>query len=417
MDKLMKNKLKVKCKDTREWSFLFLGSALGAGILFLPLQAGKVSIYSTLLTIVVALIGTYIGQKLMIRMIVTTTECTSYDHAIGYHLGKYPGILLSCIFLIFLFSIMVLLGTGINNNFADMLRYYNVINITALQKNPVYTLVLLACLAMPLIIGEKFLLSMLEKVVSFKIIILTILVFMFIPLWKSENIQHYTYFSFGDFGMGLVTLMPVLIFGATFFPSIGSMGRYFRTEYSDLNTEELYKVTNKTNIYAMILLFLVLVVFITSALFALSPGSLLYAGTHNLSALAVIGRGAPTGFFADYCVFAGYLITVLAILTSYYAVIIGLIDGIISRVPYADKINRKIIIVLIHFLLWVWIVKNINILVFIERIVSPLIVLYVFFIPFFAAYFSKKMGKHKHFVSITCFLIGLFLMIASFVAQ
>ncbi|HJO94770.1 MAG TPA: hypothetical protein QF753_15335 [Victivallales bacterium] len=412
----MENKHKIKSKDTREWSFLFLGSAIGAGILFIPLQAGKVSIYSTLLTIIIALIGTYIGQKLMIKMIATTKNCSSYDDAIEYHLGKYGGVILSSIFLIFLFTIIVLLGTGVNDNLAAMLHYYKITGI-GLQNNSIYTLILLACLSIPLIVGEKFLLSMIEKVVSFKIIILAILVFMFIPLWKSDNIHYYTYFSFEDIGMGLITLMPVLIFGATFFPSIGSMGRYFRTEYNNLNSDELYKVTNKTNIYAMLMLSVVLIAFITSSLFALNPSSLTYAGNHNLSALAVIGMTSSTGFFADFCIFAGYLITVLAILTSYYAVIIGLIDGIASRVPYADRINRKTIIILIHILLWVWIVRNINILIFIERIISPLIVIYVFFIPFIAAYWSKKMGKHKHFVSITCLIIGIFLMIASFIAQ
>jgi serine transporter len=412
----MNNKLKVKSKDTREWSFLFLGSAIGAGILFIPLQAGKVSIYSTFLTIIIALIGTYIGQKLMIRMIATAKNCASYDDAIEYHLGKYAGIGLSVVFLLFLFTIIVLLGTGVNDNLAAMLHYYK-ISGSGLRYNSIYTLILLACLSVPLIIGEKFLLAMIEKIVSFKIIILSILVFMFIPLWKAGNIHHYTNFSFSDVGMGLVILMPVLIFGATFFPSIGSMGRYFRTEYKDLNTEELYKATNKTNIYAMLMLSVVLIAFITSSLFALSPASLIYAGNHNLSALAVIGRTSSTGFFADFCIFAGYLITVLAILTSYYAVIIGLIDGIASRVPYADKINRKTIIILIHILLWIWIVKDINILYFIEKIISPLIVIYVFFIPFIAAYWSKKMGKHKHFISITCLLIGVFLMIASFIVQ
>lgn len=412
----MEDSIKIKSKDTREWSFLFLGSALGAGILFIPIQAGKVSIYSTFLTIVISLTGTYIGQKLMVRMISTTDNCCSYDDAIGFHLGKYIGIGLSTVYLIFLFSIIVMFGAGINDNLAAMLHFYK-ISSTTLQYNKYYTLILLAVISVPLLIGEKFLLAMIEKVVSFKIFILIVLILMFIPLWKVSNFNHYTFFSLRDLGMGMVTLIPVLIFGATFFPSIGSMGRYFRTEYNITDKNQLFKVSNRTNLYAIIMLAVVLYSFITSALLALDPNSLTYAGVHNLSALAVIARTSSSGFFAKFCIFSGYLITVIAILTSYYAVIIGLIDGIVSRIKYASIINRKIIVIIIHFVLWIWIVRNINILLFIERILSPLIVIYVFFIPVIAAFSSKKMGKHNRLISFGCLAIGIFLMISSFLAK
>ena len=402
-----------KTWEIREWAFLFLGSAIGAGILFVPLQAAKVSIFATFLSIIVALIGAYCGHKLMIKMTATTPNCGSYDDAIEYHLGKTAGIILSTIFIIFLFSIIVVLGTGLNDNLAAMISFYDLTELN-LSKYPLFIFILLALLATPLIIGERFLLAMIEKVVVVKVVILAILVLMFIPLWKMENIHHYLDFSLNGLGRGIFILLPVLIFGATFFPSIGSMSRYFQKVYPALDKTTLFKETNKTNAAAILMLAVVLIAFITSTLFALTPSSLSYAGEHNLSALAVIGKVASKGFFSSFCIFAGFLVTVLALMTSYYAVILGVIDGVVSRIPGVKHIPRKLVIIVIHLILWLWIYFDINILVFIEHVISPLIVIFVFLIPVIAVYSSKKIGSYKTKAAIICLIIGIFLLIASF---
>ncbi len=409
----MSKKRIFKSWEIREWAFLFLGSAIGAGILFVPLQAAKVSLFATFLSIIVALIGAYCGHKLMIKMTATTPNCGSYDDAIEYHLGKTAGIILSTIFIIFLFSIIVVLGTGLNDNLAAMISFYNLTDLN-LSKYPVFIFILLALLATPLIVGERFLLAMVEKVVVVKVVILAILVLMFIPLWKMENIHHYLNFSLNGLGRGIFILLPVLIFGATFFPSIGSMSRYFQKVYPALDKTTLFKETNKTNAVAILMLAVVLVAFITSTLFALTPSSLSYAGEHNLSALAVIGKVSSKGFFSSFCIFAGFLVTVLALMTSYYAVILGVIDGAVSRIPRVNQIPRKLVIIIIHLILWVWIYFDINILVFIEHVVSPLIVIFVFLIPAIAVYSSKKIGSCKKKAAIICLIIGIFLLIASF---
>jgi len=409
----MNGKKIFKTREIREWAFLFLGSALGAGILFIPLQAAKVSFYATILSIVIALIGTYCGQKLMIRMTATTPECGSYGDAIEYHLGKTAGIILSTIFIIFLFALIVLLGTGLNDNLASMISFYKLTDLN-LSEYPLFVLILLGVLATPLLLGEKFLLTMIEKVVVVKVILIAILVFMFIPLWQYENIHHYLKFSVSGLGMGIFTLLPVLIFGATFFPSIGSMSRYFRKTYPTLDELTMFKGTNKTNKVAIIMLAIVLLAFITSTLFALTPSSLSYAAKHNLSALAVIGQTSSKGFVSSFCIFAGYLITVLALMTSYYAVILGVIDGVIARIPGMSLVPRKIVIILLHLILWAFICLNINIIAMIEHVVAPLIVIFVFLLPVITVYKSKKIGSYMIKVPIICLIIGLFLLVASF---
>ncbi|MCX5774062.1 MAG: hypothetical protein NTX05_05580 [Fusobacteria bacterium] len=404
-------------KEIREWSFLFLGSAIGSGIILLPLQAGKVSLLTTLISLVIGLVGTYFGQNLMIRMTSTTPNCKSYDHAIETHLGKVIGIGLSVIFIIFLFTLIVLLGTGVTTNFAAALEHYHIVN-TNLERYPLYIMLILAIMALPLIFGEKFLLALIEKVVAFKVIILIVLIFIFIPLWHPDNIRYYLSLSATGVGIGkgILVLLPVLIFGATFFPSIGSMGRFFKSNYPLDSDEETFKKANKTNINAMILLAIVLVVFITSTLFALTPSSLDFAAKNNLTALSVIGQSDSTGYIATFAIFAGYLITILALLTSFYAVIIGVIDGVMTRLPKKIRIKKLGVVLIVFVLLFLWIVLNLNILSFIIHVVAPLIVIFVFFIPVIAAYVSPRLKSYRGIIPLISLVIGIFLMIASFIS-
>jgi len=52
-------------------------------------------------------------------------------------------------------------------------------------------------------------------------------------------------------------------------------------------------------------------------------------------------------------------------------------------------------------------------LAFIEHVISPLIVVFVFLIPIIAVYRSKNIGNYKKKVAIICMIIGIFLLIAS----
>ncbi|MCX5774045.1 MAG: hypothetical protein NTX05_05490 [Fusobacteria bacterium] len=399
-------------KEIREWIFLFLGSAIGSGILLLPLKAGEVSLWTTYVAIIISLGGTFVGQKMMIVMTMTTPDCLSYDSAIDYHLGKRAGFFLSIFFLILVFTIVVILGLGSTTNIAAMLQSYHIVSGN-IETNPIYVGIALLIISIPLLLSEKILLIINEKIVVVKIIVLLILVVMFIPLWNPSYITHYMRFSIKSLPMGVLELLPILIFGATFFSAIGSMSRYFQTRYSE-ETESNFKRANKSNLLSILALFLVLILFITSALFALSPSSLNYATSHNLTALAVIGLSAKGSLVARFSIFSGFIIALLAMVTSLYANILGVIDGIWMRLS-GKGINRKYVTIGILVVLYFCIILNLNIISFITHVISPLMVVFIFFVPVVAIYKSNSLKKHRGIYPMVSAVVGILLLVASIV--
>lgn len=407
----MENLKEIKL-EKREWTFLFLGSAVGTGILFLPLQAGKVSLITTLISIVISLLCVYVGHRLIGRITCATEQCRSYDHAIEESLGKVAGIILSIVFILFLFTIIVIYGTSTTSNLASALEYYHVAPV-GLNSHVWYVALCLVLMIIPLLFGENFLLKLIEKVVALKLLVLVLLIIMFIPLWQRVNIHHYLLFSPHGMVKDIILLLPVLIFGACFFPSIGPMSRFLQEKHPSDLAEVHFSKVNGSIVRSMVWLAIILLLFITSVLFALTPDSLDYAAKNNLTALAVISKSDPTGWSAAAATFAGYLISMLAILTAFYAVILGLIDGVLTRLNY--KISKKWTIVIIFIVLFFWIVLKINVLVFIIHVISPLIILYVFFVPSIAIYVSPKLKPYRGWLPIVSLIIGVILVATTIV--
>ena len=400
-------------RDIREWAFLFLGAAIGSGILLLPLQAGKVSLLTTFIAMVIGITGVYIGQSLMVRITSTTPNCLSYDASIEYHLGKKVGIILSVVYTIFIFTILVILGTGATTNFAAAIQYYG-ISHSNLQSHPMYVGVFLAFAILPVIFGERFLLSLIEKVVALKIVILVALIILFIPLWHSANIKRELSFSTVGLGHGVLELLPVIVFGVAFFTAIGSMVASLQRKYGKQGDEAIYKKGNMSNALALLLVGILMFIFISSTLFALTPASLGFAAQNNLTALAVIAKNSSGGFFSHFSILAGFVITVLAILTSFYAVVIGVVDSVISKLPKRIQGKKRSVTVGIFIILFLWIVLNINILACVIHVIAPLIVIFTFFLPVIAVYKSEKLKKYRNFVPILSILVGIIVLVASF---
>jgi len=403
---------KIEKLEIREWVFLFLGSAIGSGILLLPLKAGEISLWTTYVAIIISLLGTYIGQKMMIVMTMTTPECLSYDSAIDYHLGRRTGQVMTVLFMILVFAIVIILGLGATTNIAAMLKSYHLTQGN-IESNPLYVAIALFLISIPLLLSEKILLAITEKIVVLKIIVLLILVVMFIPLWNLRYSIHYLHFSIVEVPKGVIELLPILIFGATFFSAIGSMSRFFQERYPD-DIKGNFKRANRANLVAISVLFVILVVFITSALFALSPSSLEYATTHNLTALAVIGMSAKGSFIAKFSILSGFIIALLAMVTSLYANFLGVVDGVWMRLK-GRKIHKKTVTISILVVLYFCIISNLNIISFITHIVSPLMVIFIFFVPVVAIYKSKNLKHYRGIYPVISGVIGILLLVASFI--
>jgi len=399
--------------DIRQWIALFVACSIGSGILLLPEKAAGVNLYTVIAAVIFGSVASYLGQSLMIRMTSTVDVNPSYDNSLNVHLGKGFGIFSAGVYIILTLTVVIMLGTAASSNLASGLAYYHVTHGN-LVKNPLFVAIFLAVVASPMVISEKMVLRVVEKIVAFKIVIILAVTALFIPLFKVSNLTREISLSTNNIFSGIVTLLPVLIFAISFFAVVGPATAYFKTKYSSDSDETNYERANKSQGVALVFSAVIMIAFIFSAMCVLSPSSLTYAAANNLTALTVVANNVSGTGLSSFLILAGFTITVLAILTSFYGVLAGVINGAMTKLPESASKYRKLVVVAVFAILYTFIVFDVNILNLVIHFLTPLIICYMFVVPGIACFVSKKLRKYGAIIPIISIILGVFLLATCF---
>ena len=138
------------------WVIMSIGMAIGAGIVFLPVQVGLMGLWVFLLSSVIGYPAMYLFQRLFINTLAASPECKDYPSVISGYLGKNWGIFLGALYFIMLVIWVFVYSTAITNDSASFLQSFGVTD-SLLSKNPFYGLVLICCLVAMASRGEKVL--------------------------------------------------------------------------------------------------------------------------------------------------------------------------------------------------------------------------------------------------------------------
>ncbi|MEF1207413.1 hypothetical protein QTN99_17515, partial [Photobacterium damselae] len=84
------------------WIVMSIGMAIGAGIVFLPVQVGVMGLWVFLLSSIIGYPAMYLFQKLFINTLAESKECTDYPGVISGYLGKNWGVALGILYFLML---------------------------------------------------------------------------------------------------------------------------------------------------------------------------------------------------------------------------------------------------------------------------------------------------------------------------
>ncbi len=70
------------------WVIMSIGMAIGAGIVFLPVQVGLMGLWVFLLSSIIGYPAMYLFQRLFINTLAESPECKDYPSVISGYLGK-----------------------------------------------------------------------------------------------------------------------------------------------------------------------------------------------------------------------------------------------------------------------------------------------------------------------------------------
>lgn len=127
--------------DSTDWGWIIMsiGMAIGAGIVFLPVQVGIVGVWVYLLAAAVGYPALYLFQRLFVNTLAVSPECTDYPPVISHYLGKNWGIFLGAIYFVMIVISIFVYSMAITNDSASFLYSFNVTD-TILSDNPFYGL-------------------------------------------------------------------------------------------------------------------------------------------------------------------------------------------------------------------------------------------------------------------------------------
>ncbi|WP_246826825.1 MULTISPECIES: aromatic amino acid transport family protein [unclassified Eikenella] len=211
------------------WVLNLFGTAVGAGVLFLPINAGMSGFWPLVAMAVIVGPMTYFSHRGLARFVLSSAKPGSdITEVVEEHFGKTAGKLITLLYFFAIFPILLIYGNGITNTVDSFL-----VNQLGMASPPrvLLSFVLIASLIGVLLLGERFVLKVTEWLVYPLILILFVLSVYLIPEWNTSSLT--TIPSAGTFLSTLWITIPVLVFSFNHSPAISSFVLSQQREYQD----------------------------------------------------------------------------------------------------------------------------------------------------------------------------------------
>lgn len=399
------------------WVTMSVGMAIGAGIVFLPVQVGLMGLWVFLLSSVVGYPAMYLFQKLYINTLAEAQQCTDYPGIISGYLGRNWGVTLGILYFIMLIIWVFVYTLAITNDSASYLQTFG-ITTSLLSKNAFYGLGLICILVLIASTGEKVLFSLSGTMATTVLIAVAVLGLLMIPHWNIEHIG--TIPQTGTLIKNAIVTLPFTLTSILFIQSLSPMVIAYRARNKSIEVAR-FKALRAMRV-AFILLFVIVFFYALSFSLGLSHEQAIQASEENISSLAISARHIPGNWVSA----AGIVINIFAVVSSFFGVFLGFREACMGlalnalRRKFSEQsINvahlRRGVTVAIILMAWGAQVTNLPILSF-TSICSPIFGLVGCLIPALLVYRIPELHKYKGFSLIVIIITGLLLCISPFLA-
>ncbi|HHW7506945.1 TPA: serine/threonine transporter [Mannheimia haemolytica] len=373
------------------WVLNLFGTAVGAGVLFLPINAGMGGFYP--LIIMTLLVGpmTYLAHRGLTRFVLSSKyKGSDITAVVREHFGEQAGKLITLMYFFAIFPILLIYGVGITNTVSSFME--NQLHI-APPSRAVLSFMLIAAMIGVMLLSEQVMLKITTCLVYPLVLILLGLSIYLIPQWNTAALQQIP--TTGDFLTTLWLTIPVLVFAFNHSPAISSFALSQQKYYQDDKKAEIESAKVLRSTAFILVLFVMFFVF--SCVLTLTPEELAQAKVQNISILSYLANKFDNPIISYF----GPLVAFLAIGSSFFGHYLGAregLEGLVNQMrkePIEPSKFRKI--TAITFLIILWIVATINpsILGFIESLGGPIIAMILFIMPVYAVYKVPALARFK----------------------
>ncbi|AFJ47874.1 amino acid permease [Shimwellia blattae] len=411
--------IKFDSTDTG-WVIMSIGMAIGAGIVFLPVQVGLMGLWVFLLSSVIGYPAMYLFQRLFINTLAESPECKDYPSVISGYLGKNWGVLLGFLYFVMLLIWMFVYSTAITNDSASYLHTFGVTE-GLLSENPFYGLGLICILVAISSRGEQLLFKISTGMVLTKLLVVAALGVSMVGMWHLHNVGALP--PAGLLIKNAIITLPFTLTSILFIQTLSPMVISYRSREKSVEVAR-HKALRAMNI-AFGVLFVTVFFYAVSFTLAMGHDEAVKAYEQNISALAIAAQFID-GAGAEWVKIVSVILNIFAVMTAFFGVYLGfreatqgIVMNLLRRKIPAEKINQRHVqrgIMLFAILLaWSAIVLNAPVLSF-TSICSPIFGMVGCLIPAWLVWKVPALHKYKGASLYLIIVTGLLLCVSPFLA-
>ncbi|WP_029685951.1 HAAAP family serine/threonine permease [Tatumella saanichensis] len=400
------------------WMLGLYGTAVGAGVLFLPINAGVGGLLPLLIMAVIAWPMTYYAHRALTRFVLSGSNARGdITEVVEEHFGRGAGKLITLLYFFAIYPILLVYAVAITNTVESFM-----IHQLSLTPPPRALLSLILILGLMTVIrfGEQMIVRAMSVLVFPFVTALLLLALTLIPHWNGAIVETLslsgTTGSGQGLGMTLWLLIPVMVFSFNHSPIISSFALAVRQQYGDEAEKKCGRILSRAHIMMVV----TVMFFVFSCVFCLSPADLAAAKAQNISILSYLANHFNSAFIA----WMAPVIAIIAITKSFLGHYLGAREGFNGimqsilrsrgREVSTARLNR---LTSVFMLVSSWAVATLNpgILTMIETLGGPVIAVILFLMPMYAIQRVPAMRKYSgHLSNLFVVLLGLIALSAIF---
>ncbi|MDP0589334.1 MAG: aromatic amino acid transport family protein [Candidatus Endonucleobacter bathymodioli] len=393
--------------DTK-WSLSIFGAAVGAGILFLPINAGIGGIWSLIALASLLSPLTFITHRNILRFCLSSKNPVSdFNEAANEHFGKTGGLWVTIAYFAFIFPIVMAYSIALTNTVESM-----IINQLGWQapERWLLSLVLVLILVGIVACNEKIILNVTAILVYPLCFVLTAISVYLIPQWSLEQFRQPV--TVMGITKGFLSTLPILIFSLAYIPVCSALSQSYRSKIK--NKVVVRMRTEQITVYGTSLLMLITLFFTFSCVLSLPPEELMMAKQNNISVMTLFSLRSHDQWFAA----ATSIVAITAIGSSFLGYYLGAREGLsgLIRQAYARAGNKGILgkarlnrISNIFYVLSLWLVGylNLGIIDIMGVVAAPLMAVVLYLMPVYAVYQTDALKQYRSKVDFLTLTVGL----------
>ncbi|EOC1298535.1 HAAAP family serine/threonine permease [Cronobacter dublinensis] len=404
-------------KTDTMWMLGLYGTAIGAGVLFLPINAGVGGLIPLIIMAILAFPMTFFAHRALTRFVLSgKNPGEDITEVVEEHFGVGAGKVITLLYFFAIYPILLMYSVAITNTVDSFITHQ-----LGLASPPRAILSLILIIGMMTIVrfGEHMIVKAMSVLVFPFVAVLMLMACFLIPNWSGAALETLS-FSHASTGNGLLMTLwlaiPVMVFSFNHSPIISAFAVAKREEYG----VEAEKKCSRILAYAHIMMVVTVMFFVFSCVLSLTPENLAEAKAQNITILSYLANH----FNVPVIAWVGPIIAIIAITKSFLGHYLGAREGFNGMVIKSlrgrgktievNKLNR---ITALFMLITTWIVATLNpsILGMIETLGGPIIAMILFLMPMYAIARVPAMRKYSgHVSNVFVTLMGLIAISAIF---